>query len=454
MSELAYSIGGFLVALGILVTVHEFGHYWVARRLGVKVLKFSIGFGKTLWSWRAGKDGTEYVLALIPLGGYVKMLDENEGEVAPAEAHRAFNRQSLMRRSLIVLAGPAFNFLFAILAYWLVFMSGIESIKPVVGKVAAGSIAERAGFQAGDEFLTLDGRPVQSWDEHRLYLFNQALARASVRVTVREAAGPVRERELNLGALSLADLDAGLLEKGLGLQPYFPEVPPVVGYVDERSPAGRAGVQIGDRVVAIDGTPVSTWTALVQYVSARAGQPLRLVLDRAGQQLAVELVVESVTRGEKTAGRIGIGAKLPEYPPEMRVTVRYTPLVALGRGVENTWVMSALTLKMLAKMLRLEVSVKNISGPITIAQYAGHSARIGVDQFVLFLAIVSISLGVLNLLPVPVLDGGHLLYHLGEAVYGGPLPKQVMLVGQQIGILLLLALMGLAFYNDLARLLQ
>lgn len=454
MSDLFYSILGFVIALSILVTVHEFGHFWVARRLGVKVLRFSIGFGKSLWSKRAGPDDTEYVIAAIPLGGYVKMLDENEGEVAESERHRAFNRQSITKRSLIVLAGPVANFLFAILAYWVVFMVGIDGVRPVVGKVIEGSFAAQSGFRAGDEILAIDGRRNQAWDEHRMYLFNKALARSSVIFKVRDAEGRIRERDLNLAQVRMEAMDAGFMEKAVGLYGYFPEIPPVVGSVLQQSPAARAGIRIGDRIVGIDGTAVNSWLEVVRWIRGRPGQKTRLALERDGERLTVVLVPEPVAVGDQTVGRIGIGVRSVEVPPSMRVTVRYGPLTALWRGVENTWIMSSLTVKMLFKMLKLEVSAKNISGPLTIAQYAGTSVQIGVDRFVLFLAIVSISLGILNLLPIPILDGGHLLYHLVEAIIGGPIPKQVMLWGQQIGILLLIGLMGLAFYNDLARLLQ
>jgi regulator of sigma E protease len=454
MLDLLYSAVGFVVALGILVTVHEFGHFWVARRLGVKVLRFSIGFGRAIWSRRAGPDQTEYVVAAIPLGGYVKMLGEDEGEVPEQDRDRAFNHKSVVARSLIACAGPGANFLFAILAYAAVFMVGVDGLKPVVGRVAPDSLAATSGFQAGDLLLGIDGRTVHSWGEYRMYLFSRALAGDSVRFEVRDPKGGTSERILDFGKVPLAGLDAGFLEREVGLSGYRPQIPPIVGEVIAQSPAARAGLRPGDRIVAIDGQRVTSWEEVVAQVSKRPGEKARLGVLRDGTRLDVDVDIERKEIQGQVIGRVGIAVKPPEIPAQMRATVRYGPLMALWRGAEDTWTMSVITIKMLVKMLQLEVSAKNISGPLTIAQYAGHTAQAGPESFIMFLAVVSISLGVLNLLPIPVLDGGHLLYNLAEAVYGGPLPKQVMLWGQQIGILLLVGLMGLAFYNDLARLLQ
>ncbi len=454
MIEFLYSLVGFFVALGILVTVHEYGHFWVARKLGVKVLRFSIGFGKPLWTRRGKVDGTEYVIGALPLGGYVKMLDENEGEVPKEDLHRAFNRQSLVKRSLVVLAGPMANFLFAILAYWVVFMLGIDGVKPVVGQVTEGSIAYRGGFQVGDELITVAGRKVRSWSEHRMYLFNQAISQSRVSIEVRDRDGRVTERVLDFGKLEAAKLDGAFLERGVGLYGYRPVIEPIVGSIQAGSPADQAGLEVNDRMVELDGKAVEQWKDVVKYIQERPEKLLSLELDRGGQRISVELRPAAVEVGGKRIGRIGVGVMSPPLPDDLRVRVRYGPLEALWRGTGNTWLMGVLTLRMLAKMVTLEVSPKNISGPLTIAQYAGHSVRVGIDQFLLFLALVSISLGVLNLLPIPVLDGGHLFYYLLEAIRRGPLPEGVMLWGQQIGILLLVGLMGLAFYNDLARLLQ
>lgn len=453
MTGFLYSLFGFVIAISILVVVHEFGHYWVARRLGVKVLRFSLGFGKPLWMRRFGRDQTEWVIAALPLGGYVKMLDENEGEVDKKDLARAFNRQSTPKRVAIVLAGPLFNFLFAILAYSIIYMVGVDGIRPVVGKVVESSLAQQAGFRQGDVLLAIDGYKVESWDQRRLYLYEKALDRATVNFTVRDTEGRMHERQLNLSSLTAADVGAGLLEKQVGLFPSLPELAPVIGSLEEHGAAATVGMQIGDRIVAIDGRTIETWQDMVKVVSAKPGEMLRLRIDRAGQILELSVTPQLVESNGQRHGRIGIGVRIPELPADMRVLVRQGPLGALAEGVETTWRMSALTLKMLVKMLQLEVSTKTISGPLTIAQYAGASAQIGIDRFFMFLAVVSISLGVLNLLPIPVLDGGHLLMYLIEGIQGRPLSERALHWGQQIGIALLLALMALAFYNDFMRLL-
>lgn len=454
MSEFLYSVGGFVVALGILVTVHEFGHFWVARRLGVKVLRFSVGFGRPLWLRRGKKDETEYVIAAIPLGGYVKMLDENEEEVPQQELHRAFNRQPLWKRVAIVLAGPMFNFLFAILAYWMVFVAGIDGIKPIVGRVAENSIAQQGGFQVGDEIVTIDGKPNRSWDEHRLYLFNQAFKQRQIPVEVVDADGTRQVREIDLRRLPLSEINSSLLERGIGLMGYVPEVKPIIGRVQANSPADAAGLRAADRIVGINGQPIESWLDVVKLIQPLGGKMVNMEVVRSGQPLSFDIVPERTQVGGEHVGRIGIEPMPLEIPQELRVKIRYGPGEAIITSLQSTWTMSILTMKMLVKIVQLEVSAKNISGPLTIAQYAGHTVRIGFIQFLVFLAVVSISLGVLNLLPIPILDGGHLLYYLVEAIKGGPLSKETLAWGQQVGIVLLFALMSLAFYNDIVRLLQ
>ncbi len=453
MIDVLYTVVAFVVALGILIVVHEFGHYWVARRLGVKVLRFSIGFGRALWVRRVGADRTELVVAALPLGGYVKMLDESEGEVPDAEKHRAFNRQSVPKRVAVVVAGPLFNFLFAVLAYWGLYIVGIDGIKPLIGRVAPGSIAEQSGFRAGDELLRIDGKEVVSWDQRRLYLFSRALAGASVRVQVLDAAGGLHTRVLDLSRVPPDQIDAGLIERGLGLYAYVPEILPVIGDLGE-GPARDAGMRVGDRIIAVQGRAIDSWEDLVQAIGPNAGKALHFVVERDGRKLEFTLTPEAVERDGQTVGQIKIRPRYAELPAELRVRVSYTPISALVEAAESTWSLSLLTVKMLLKMVALEVSTKNISGPITIAQYAGHTARIGLDRFVMFLAVVSISLGVLNLLPIPVLDGGHLMYYLIEAIKGSPVSERVMIWGQQFGILLLIGLMMLAFYNDFTRIFQ
>jgi regulator of sigma E protease len=452
VTDFLYYAVAFVVALGILIVVHEFGHFWVARRLGVKVLRFSVGFGKPLWSRRVGSDRMELVVSALPLGGYVKMLDENEGEVTEAERPRAFNRQPLWKRSAIVLAGPMFNFLFAILAYWLVFMAGTDGIRPVIGQVVKGSIAEQAGFRAGELIVTLDGKDVQSWNQRRLHLFERALEQRSVEVQVRDPSGQLHVRTLDLRAFPVAEVNATLVERGIGLIGYLPEPLPVIGALDPNGPAGRAGLRPGDRVLEIDGLTITRWPELAEAIRARPGKTVTMAVERDGVRRRIEITPEAVEHEGARVGRIHIRPRLADLPPEMRVQVRYGAIEALAEAADNTWSMSWLTLEMLWRMLKLEVSTRNISGPITIAQYAGESAKIGLEPFVLFLAVISISLGVLNLLPIPVLDGGHLLYYAAEGVRGQPLPDRVLAIGQQVGIALLIGLMLLAFYNDITRL--
>lgn len=449
MDILFYAVT-FIVALGVLIVVHEFGHFWVARRCGVKVLRFSVGFGRPLWRREFGVDHTEVVVAAIPLGGYVKMLDETEAPVPAAERPRAFNRQKIWKRAAIVVAGPAFNFLFAILAYWAVYLVGIDGIRPVVGKVTPDSIAAQAGFEAGDEILAIDGHAVQSWGQRRLYLFQRALDHAVVNVEVRDREQQTHVRRLDLTTLPSAAVDASLLERGIGLFGYLPKILPVVGGVED-GPAKSAGLQIGDRFVSIDGQPIRDWDDVVTRISARPDQPTTIVVERDGARRTFHVTPAPITQGERTIGLIGIRPQVGDIPSEMRTRVHFGPIAAFGEAFQNTWAMTALTFQMLYRMVTLEVSSKNISGPITIAQYAGQSAKVGGTQFLLFLAVISISLAVLNLLPIPVLDGGHLLYYVIEVVKGSPVSERVMLLGQQVGIALLAGLMVLAFYNDLTR---
>ena len=447
---LLITILAFIVALGILVTVHEFGHYWVAKKLGVKVLRFSIGFGTTLWKRNFGSDNTELVIAALPLGGYVKMLDENEGQVSEAEKHRAFNRQPLAVKVAVVTAGPAFNLLFAVLAYWIINVSGIEGILPNVGDVAKGSIAEKSGFKAGDKLLSVDGRTFLSWGQQRLYLLTKSLDKDTVIFEI-DRSGINKNIKVDLSGINLDKITSSVMGRGLGLYPYLPPLRAVVGTVID-GPAKMAGLQEGDLISAIDTTRVDSWSKLVEIIQASAGKKINLTYVRDGYERKTSLTPESITSNGKVVGRINITPQVPPLPDEIKVKYKYNLVDGFTEAANNTYVMSMLTLKMLYKMLTLEISSKNISGPITIAQYAGYSVQAGLDKFLMFLAIVSISLGILNLLPIPILDGGHLLYYLIEGIKGSPLSERAMYVGQQLGILMLLGLMVLAFYNDILRL--
>ena len=446
------SLLSFIVAIGVLVTVHEFGHFWVARRVGVRVLRFSVGFGRPLWR-REGRDGTEYVIAAIPLGGYVKMLDEREGVVPPAERERAFNRKGVGARMAIVAAGPAFNFLFAVLAYWAVFSLGVPGLKPVVGEVRPASPAALAGFRPGDEILRVGDERTPSWQLAAFALLEAAAERRAVEVEVRTPEGTRAVRRLDLaGGEALAE--SGHLLETLGLAPWRPRLPPVIDAVEPGGPAARAGLRPGDRVRAVDGRPVEDWEDFVRVVRASPGRTLRLEIERAGRRLEVALVPAARASGDERVGYIGARVRVPrELFEGQRVVVRYGPLAALGEGLERTWDMTALTVRMLWRMVVGEASVRNLSGPLSIAQYAGQSASLGLVSFLSFLAVVSVSLGVINLLPVPILDGGHLLYYAIELVRGRPLSEQAQALGQRIGIVLLGLLMALALYNDVARLL-
>jgi regulator of sigma E protease len=454
MNGLLLSLAAFIVAIGVLVTVHEFGHFWVARRLGVKVLRFSIGFGKPLWKRTFGKDETELVVAALPLGGYVKMLDEREGDVAAAELTRAFNRQPVKTRIAIVVAGPAFNFLFAIIAYWAMFVTGVPGMKPVVGEVTPASYAAVAGFQSGDEILAVDGESTPTWEATVLALLEADLdALHMLTVAVRDADGQERHLQVHFETPDELLKKGGVLEN-FGLSPWQP--PAMIESLVAGGAGERAGMLPGDQVVLADGVAISNWGQWVDFVRERPGQEIAVQVLRNGEAFKLTVRPDSITESGREIGRIGAYVQLPddEQRATMRVVVRHGLLRAIPEALNKTWQVTTLTLRTLWKMVSGRASVENLSGPITIAQYAGQSAAIGLASFLGFLGIVSVSLGVLNLLPVPVLDGGHLLFYLVELVKGSPVTDAIQLAGQKVGIFLLLALMSLAFYNDLIRLLD
>jgi len=453
-----HNIFFFIVAIGVLVTFHEYGHYWVARKAGVKVLRFSIGFGRPLLSWRrvtAEGDDIEYVIAAIPLGGYVKMLDEREGDVSEADKARAFNNQNISKRIAIVFAGPAFNFILAIFLYWLVFMMGSTVDRPLVGKTEVGSVAEQAGFQLQDEILMVGEAPVNSWNQFRLEILDQGLNGGDIPVQVRDIDGLEYSRILALGDMHILE-DEGDIFKRIGFQQWWPELPAEIGGVVEHSAAENAGIRKGDVILQVDGTAIESWLSLVEKIRVKPEQSMQFVVLRDGSEINITVVPGSrkAENGEQQ-GYIGAYQHIPEQVRQQLVThIEYSPLDAASRAVVKTWDMSSLTLRVLWKMLTGEANLANISGPITIATYAGVTASIGLVSFFSFLAVISVSLGVLNLLPVPMLDGGHLFYYLIEIIKGSPVSEAFELRGQQIGIAILALLMSIAIFNDIQRLVQ
>ncbi|CRM54933.1 MULTISPECIES: sigma E protease regulator RseP [Pseudomonas] len=446
-----YMIVGTLVALGVLVTFHEFGHFWVARRCGVKVLRFSVGFGMPLVRWH-DRRGTEFVIAAIPLGGYVKMLDEREGEVPADQLDQSFNRKTVRQRIAIVAAGPIANFLLAMVFFWVLAMMGSQQVRPVIGAVESGSIAAKAGLVAGQEIVSIDGEPTTGWGAVNLQLVRRLGESGTVNVVVREQDSSAESpRELALDRW-LQGADEPDPIKSLGIRPWRPALPPVLAELDPKGPAQAAGLKTGDRLLALDGQALGDWQQVVDLVRVRPDTKIVLKVEREGAQIDVPVTLSVRGEAKAAGGYLGAGVKGVDWPPSMVREVSFGPLAAIGEGARRTWTMSVLTLESLKKMLFGELSVKNLSGPITIAKVAGASAQSGVADFLNFLAYLSISLGVLNLLPIPVLDGGHLLFYLVEWVRGRPLSDRVQGWGIQIGISLVVGVMLLALVNDLGRL--
>jgi len=442
----------FIVAIALLVTFHELGHYWVARRCGVKVLRFSIGFGRIIYSKRFVGSDTEWVISAIPLGGYVKMLDEREGEVRAEELPLAFNRKPVLQRMAIVVAGPLANFLLAIVLYWAMFIHGVPGLKPILGEVAPDSPAAFAQLHTGDTVLSVNGEATPSWQQLHWQLLDAVLHQEQVTIAVHTEQGQQRVCLLNTSTLEGTDLEGNFLAT-LGLQPFQPVILPILGKITEGSVAQQAGLATGDRIVQANGVAINDWRSMVEIIREHPDKTVQLEVQRGATMFNVTLIPQAVQESGKTIGRIGAVPQVDEAQWQTMFTdVRYAPLEAFTQAMHKTWQTSEVSLKMMGKMLAGEISARNISGPLTIADYAGQSAGMGIVAYLGFLALISISLGVMNLLPIPLLDGGHLLYYAAELIKGSPVSDQAMAIGQRIGIAILGTLMTFAIYNDVSRL--
>lgn len=447
----------FLLALGILVTFHEYGHFYVARRCGVKVLRFSVGFGKPLYTW-VDKHGTEFTLAAIPLGGYVKMLDEREGEVASADLPYAFTQKTVWQRMAIVVAGPIANFILAILFYFILALIGLKGIAPVIGAVKTNSLAADAGLIANQEIVSIDSKPTPTWSS----VFEQLTTKLGDTGTIDIEVKPFNGDYASIDSTSiksvslkqwLRDADQPDLLAELGIEPFKPQTDWIVSQVVPEGAAAKAGIQVGDKLLSADGEPLVSWGDWVEYVKAGPNKVMELELEREGKALLVQLTPEAVEANGELIGRVGLGAKI-EWPEGMSRAIDYSPLGALSYGITKTWEQAGVILSFLKKLVLMDVSVKNMGGTFTIAQVAGDTAEAGLTYYLTFLAFFSVSLGVFNLLPIPVLDGGHLMFYIIEAIKGKPLPEKIQLIGFQIGLFVVVSVMIVAHYNDLVRLLS
>ncbi len=444
------SLLAFIVAISILVAVHEYGHYIVGRWAGMKVLRFSIGFGKPLWTRiGAGEDRTEYCISAIPLGGYVRFLDGREGPVDARDEGRAFNQRPIPARIIVLLAGPLFNFLFAILAYWALFVYGVPTLRPAIGDVEPGTYAADAGLAFGDRIIAVGDAATPDWESALVAMLDGIIADGRVALRLEDEAGGQRWAMIDVGGDAPRLTEPGMLFDGLGFQPWQP--PAIVGEVASGGAAEAAGVQTGDRIVQIDGEEIASFGDLRTVVSARPDKAVVMTVERGTDILQMDVVIAADSRDGQRVGLLGVGAAA--NTADYFYLRKYGPLDSIAHATARMWTSTMFTLRMLGRMVTGDVSIKNISGPIIIAQFAGASAQAGISNFLGFLAIVSISLGVLNLLPVPVLDGGQIVYQLVEWLKGSPMSERAQLAGQQLGILALVLLMSFAFYNDIARIL-
>ncbi|HSI42799.1 MAG TPA: RIP metalloprotease RseP [Methylotenera sp.] len=450
------TVAAFIFTLGLLVTIHEYGHYQVAKWCGVKVLKFSIGFGKPFFTKKVGRDQTEFVLAAIPLGGYVKMLDEHEvkgtDEYALHDMSRALNRQSVAKRMAIVVAGSGANLLLAILFYWILFLLGVVGLKPIIGHVSDNSPAAIASMNRGETIQSINGKPVTNWQEARWIFLKESLKSDSVEVLAVNNNSEAHLHQLDLSGFKQEDFETDILEK-LGLSVYQPDIPARVGDITHNSPAAKAGLQVDDLILSINHKKVSFWEDFVQEIRRNPKVDLEVVVQRGNQEVTLHVIPDTVVENRKKIGRIGASFKLePHELDALFVTTHYSIAGALIQAIEKTWDTALFSLKMIGNMLTGQVSWKSMSGPVSIANYAGQSANMGLKVFIGFLAVISISIGVLNLLPIPVLDGGHFMYYMAEIFTGKPVSEATMIIGQKVGFTLLGCMMVLALYNDINRL--
>jgi len=450
--ELLQTILITLGTLAVLVTIHEYGHFWVARRCGIKVLRFSIGFGNALYRWH-DKQGTEFVIASIPLGGYVKMLDEREGDVSEDEKPFAFNRQPVQSRLAVAAAGPLANFALAILVYWVLFAGGVTGVVPIIGSIEKGSIADMADLESGQEIIAIDGEETPTWEALHLRLLQRIGESGAIDFSVKYPDSDVVYQSSAVLDDWLAGSEATDLMEGIGIQLYRPQLLPVVDRVVESSPAEQAGLQSGDLIVSADTELMKDWSAWVDYVKARPNEQMEIVYQRDGLQQSTFLTPAiKYDDDNKAYGQVGVGVQIPEWPEEMKRSFSYGFFGSASEAVKRTWSMSIFTLESIKKMIMGLISPKNLSGPITIAKVASASAEAGFESYLGFLALLSVSLGVLNLLPIPVLDGGHILYGLAELITGKAVSEKVQIVGYQLGLFIIVGVMILALYNDIARL--
>ena len=454
MNEILQAIVFFIISVGVLITFHEFGHFWIARFFNVKILRFSIGIGRSIYIKRFGKDQTEFSIGLLPLGGYVKMLDDREGEVVEEEKKREFNSKPIWQRFCIVLAGPIFNFIFAIFMYSIIYSIGVNALKPIIGDVEPSSISEESGFVKDQEILAINGIKTPTWPTVVDSLVSNIVSENIVSIDVINADGDKQALNLNLSNISIDEMADGNLLNKLGLSIVKFELPAIIGEIEKNSPAEASRLLKNDRIIAVNSNLINSWRELVEIIKGNPGEYLNVEILRDETLINIQLKPENYQLDDENIGRIGVRPAINnDLYDSYYALEQYSIHLAILRAFHKTWEMSVLTLKVLAKMITGDASVKNLSGPISIAKYAGQSASIGMTQLLTFLAIVSISLGVLNLLPIPLLDGGHLVYYVIEFITGKPVSDSIQITGQQIGLVLLLGLMGLALYSDFVRLL-